>query len=207
MIPAPIASAPVIFQSRPKLRAKLRSRRAALAADERSKATGAALRRLTRLCRFQRARHIALYYPVGAEMDVLALRRGKALRDKTVYLPVVLPGSSARLRFARWDGAMRWRPNRFGISEPICRPASLVLPARLDLVVAPLVGFDAACNRLGAGGGYYDRSFAFRSTRARWRKPYLIGLAFEAQRVASIRSQPWDVKPDAIVTEKQLYLR
>ncbi len=72
----------------------------------------------------------------------------------------------------------------------------------LDLVFLPLVGFDARGMRLGMGGGYYDRAFAFRRVRRVWKKPLLIGFAYDLQRVPHLESAPHDVLLDAVVTEK-----
>ena len=85
-------------------------------------------------------------------------------------------------------------------------PAQLLPGISLDLVLVPLVGFDDQGTRLGMGGGFYDRSFATRLFRRYWRKPRLIGVAYELQRVAHLDRQPWDVALDGVVTEQRLYL-
>ena len=72
------------------------------------------------------------------------------------------------------------------------------------LVLAPLVVFDGNCNRIGMGGGFYDRSFAFRKNPAITR-PRLIGVAHETQKVEHIVPEQWDVQLDMIVTEQMLY--
>ena len=83
----------------------------------------------------------------------------------------------------------------------------MIAARNLDLVIVPLLGFDQDCNRIGMGGGYYDRSFAFRRRFKHVKRPYLLGVAHEAQRVERIKAQPWDVSLDAVVTEKNLYCR
>ena len=72
-------------------------------------------------------------------------------------------------------------------------------PAQMALVVTPLVGFDSQCRRLGMGGGWYDRSFAFRHDRPA--PPWLVGAAFAVQQVESLPVASWDVPVDAICTE------
>ena len=79
-------------------------------------------------------------------------------------------------------------------------------PWALDLVITPLVAFDAEGNRMGMGGGYYDRSFAWRKRRRIWRGPMLVGYAYELQKLNSIRASDWDVPMDAVVTESALYM-
>jgi 5-formyltetrahydrofolate cyclo-ligase len=75
----------------------------------------------------------------------------------------------------------------------------------LDLVLVPLVGFDARGNRLGMGGGFYDRHFAFLRNRRAWRRPLLIGIAFDVQRVPRLSDAAHDVPLWGIVTERGIY--
>ena len=65
----------------------------------------------------------------------------------------------------------------------------------------PLVAFDLEGNRLGMGGGFYDRTLAYLAQRHHWRKPHLLGTAFELQRFGKLPNQPWDVPLDGVVTE------
>src|SRR5687767_13746260 len=90
------------------------------------------------------------------------------------------------------------RRNRFGIPEPTGRRCA---PQQLDLVLLPLVAFDRRGARLGMGGGFYDRTFAFLRVAGR-RKPRLVGLAHHFQEVAQLPREPWDVPLAAIVTER-----
>jgi 5-formyltetrahydrofolate cyclo-ligase len=96
--------------------------------------------------------------------------------------------------------------NQFSIPEPSIRLRQPTKPWALDLVIMPLVAFDADCNRLGMGGGYYDRTFAYLNKRRFWRKPILIGVAHECQRVANLESEVWDIPLDAVVTEEKIYV-
>lgn len=94
--------------------------------------------------------------------------------------------------------------NRFGIPEPV--QSRRHPPGILDLVVVPLVGFDAKCNRMGMGGGFYDRCFAHRLARQH-SGPRLVGLAFDCQQVDELPVEPWDVPLDAIVTQSHVFYR
>ncbi len=135
-----------------------------------------------------------------------------ALRDgKAIYLPVlgrsIGDRTRVKLRFVRWTTSETMHPNRFGIPEPT-RRGRHIRPARhLDLILVPLVGFDSACNRIGMGGGYYDRTLAYLKARRFWRRPRLIGVAHECQRIETIETRPWDVPLDAVVTERRVYFR
>jgi 5-formyltetrahydrofolate cyclo-ligase len=87
--------------------------------------------------------------------------------------------------------------------EPAVARKLMRLPQQLDAVIVPLLGFDNNGNRLGMGGGYYDRSFAFRKQRRAWRRPLLIGVAYSFQQVDAIQTEPWDIPLDAVITEQE----
>ena len=86
----------------------------------------------------------------------------------------------------------------------MCAPADLLAPADLDVVLVPLLGFDRRGHRLGFGGGYYDRSFAFLNGRTDVGKPVLVGVAYSTQEIATLDEQPWDVRLDYVATEREL---
>ena len=79
------------------------------------------------------------------------------------------------------------------------------MPWGLDLILLPLVGFDLKGNRLGMGGGYYDRTLSYLRHRRFWIKPRLVGVAHECQKVDSLIARPWDIPLDAVVTETAFY--
>ena len=110
----------------------------------------------------------------------------------------------ARARRRRPAAFRAWRPgealvaNRFGIPEPA---EAEILPAEaMAMIVMPLVGFDARGQRLGMGGGWYDRSLAFRLDRPA-PPPWLVGAGFAVQRVDALPIESWDVPLDAVCTE------
>ena len=90
--------------------------------------------------------------------------------------------------------------NKYSIPEPVHSTHELINGESLDLVLVPLLGFDRKGNRLGMGGGYYDRSFAFKNT-SNTRKPILMGFAYAFQEVKKLVAENWDVKLDYIATE------
>jgi 5-formyltetrahydrofolate cyclo-ligase len=83
------------------------------------------------------------------------------------------------------------RKNTYGIWEPV--HGDFIDVRLLDIVVTPLVAFDEHGNRIGMGGGYFDRCFSFLRHRTRWLQPKLIGLAFDCQKVEEITPNPWDI--------------
>jgi len=125
------------------------------------------------------------------------------LPPETVYCLPVLHDDKT-LRFAPWRPGDGLVTNRFGIPEPDIAPSSALPAEALMLVVMPLVGFDGEGHRLGMGGGWYDRSFAFRNRDMP--PPWLVGVGFDAQQVGQLSSESWDVLPDAICTESRTLL-
>ena len=149
------------------------------------------------------ARHIALYWPNDGEIDPRPfLQRARRLA-KTCYLPVLHPVHHNRLWFFRFNEKTRLTPNRFGIPEPSVRNHKARPAWALDVILMPLVGFTPAGDRLGMGGGFYDRTLEF--TRHTERRPKLIGLAHECQKVEQMPTAQWDIPMDYIVTDSGIY--
>lgn len=201
-----MSETPTLHDQRKTLRRELRRRRRALTPRQRQQAAQALCRRLRRLPEVQRARRVALYLPNDGEIDVTPLLGWLRRRGAKAYLPVLRPLSDNRLWFVHYHNATPMVANRFGIHEPHTRHAAhrarRLSPWALDLVLLPLVGFDEHGNRMGMGGGFYDRSFAF--ARHRRPRPRLIGVAHDCQRVARLPVASWDVPLDAIVSDARV---
>ncbi|HUR39793.1 MAG TPA: 5-formyltetrahydrofolate cyclo-ligase [Verrucomicrobiae bacterium] len=177
-----------LAQRKSALRRELRQLRTTIPPSQRKRAARHAARHLARACVQWGARHVAVYLGTATELDTRPLIA--ALGHLRLYAPRLRPGN--RLAFARLAPPLK--RNRYGIAEPLAsRP-----PARLDLIVLPLVGFDGTGARLGMGGGYYDRLLA--RSRA-FRRPLRVGFAFAAQEVERVPAAAHDVRLDAIVTE------
>jgi 5-formyltetrahydrofolate cyclo-ligase len=186
------------------LRRSLRERRLALDPEARAASAVALSRQIAALPWFLHSWRIAFHLPVKGEIDLGPLMRRASDAGKELYLPVLAPES--RLWFVHYRPGDALVPNRYGIDEPRVPPGEPVDPATLDLILVPLVAFDAQGNRLGMGGGYYDRSFAFLLHRGHSHKPRLLGVAYELQRVERLEPAPWDVRLDAVATEQGVYL-
>ena len=192
----PISSADVpSVVARSELRRRLRERRRAISGSRRRRANQVILARLFALAAYRGARHVALYWPADGEVDLRAVAAAARRDGKTLYLPVV--GRGETMSFASWTHTASLRPNRFGIPEPRVARRHRVGASRLDLIVLPLVAFDAQGHRLGMGGGYYDRALA-----AHRRRPVLVGAAFACQEVPRVPARPWDVPLDEVITER-----
>lgn len=186
------------------LRQTLRSQRRALSASERHHAAVSTAQRAAMLSYFQHAQHLALYLAFDGELDPAPLVRKAWDMGKQVYLPVLRHKQA--LRFVHYHAQTPMQPNRFGIPEPVLdEQVQMLEPQQLDLVFTPLVGFDLQGTRIGMGGGFYDRSFAFRLNPHHQPRPRLVGLAYELQRCPTLARQDWDVPLDAVITEAQSY--
>ena len=171
------------------LRGDLRNRRQAVAKSHKTPlfSMNPRLRDLV-----ESAKTIGIYLPMGGEPDPLPLVAG--------YVGVTsLPAFSDDLpmTFRRWSPGDPLERSSWGGQQPR-QTAESVLPS---VIIVPLLGFDAAFNRSGQGGGHYDRYLEAHPAACR------VGLAWEAQRVDSIEPQPWDVPLDAILTETEFYVK
>jgi 5-formyltetrahydrofolate cyclo-ligase len=154
---------------------------------------------------FRHSRRIAFYLASQGEIDPGLLMQQALKAGKQAYLPVLRQRPEHGLWFAPYRTGDPLYNNRYLIPEPAihrCRP---VMPWAIDLIFMPLVAFDEYGNRLGMGGGYYDRTLAFKRLRRHWRGPKLIGLAHELQRVDQLPTEPWDIPMDAVITEQNIY--
>ena len=192
--------------SRPQLRRMLRNARRALTPSEQRQAAHGLYRQLAQHPLFRRAKHISLYLPTDGEIDPRLLLRAAQRRGKATYLPVLSAWPRTKMVFQRVRPGEKLRPNRFRILEPRVNIGQQRKVWALDLVLLPLVGFDDVGGRLGMGGGFYDRSLAYLARRKSWRKPTLLGLAHECQKVEKLTQASWDVPLAGTVTDKQWYI-
>jgi len=186
--------------SRQSLRESLRARRAALSPAERLHAAAAVAAQLARLPLLHRARRVAIYWAVAGELPLLHVTSALQSAGQEIYLPVVL--GDRQLAFARWQTGAELKPNRFGIPEPVA--ADRVAADTLDLALLPLLAFDRSGHRLGSGGGYYDRSFAFLANQSRPARPQLIGIAYAFQELPALTVAAWDIAVDFVASDQEL---
>jgi 5-formyltetrahydrofolate cyclo-ligase len=190
--------------ARRSLRASLRSKRRDVSAAERARAARQIARHADRALNLHCGQRIGIYAATAEELDTSCLIALALRRDCRVYLPRI--DRRPRVRMMRFvplaQRALRrpLRINRLGIVEP--EGPELASARLLDVVFLPLVGFDRYGTRLGMGGGYYDRAFAFRRLRAVWHAPLLIGIAYALQEVERIAPAAHDVPLDLVITER-----
>lgn len=191
------------------LRLKIRKQRQELTDDEIFASSLAITEHLIDSHPFRSSRRVACYLSSRGEVDTQDIIETCWALNKTVLLPILSPLGDGKLWFVRHQPGQAMRLNRYGITEPVFSRRDLVKPTQIDLVLAPLVAFDGHGHRLGMGGGYYDRSFAFLNQRSHWQRPWFVGLAYRFQQVPQLESHFWDVNLHGVVTEDhyQKFLR
>ncbi len=193
-----------MFVQRQQLRQQHRQARREISASVRQEAEKALLQQFERILGFEPWRHVACYLPNDGEMATQLLINALWAHNIAVYLPVVPKEKGSRvLQFARYAADTALVKNRFAICEPRLPDSPCLNVRALDLVLMPLVAFDAEGHRLGMGGGYYDSTFSF--LKGENQHPVLVGMAFESQREDAIEPVETDISLAAILTDKHFY--
>ena len=188
------------------IRKQLRITRNSLTPSQQSKHAQQALQNFKQLLKvepvFNRPQKIALFLPQDGELNTLETI--EFLWNETkhqVYLPVLETKDEWHMAFVQYKPQSIMQNNQFGIKEPYAAATEHLSGEQLDWVFMPLVGFDNNGNRLGMGGGYYDRTFAFK-LNSELQTTKLIGWAHSCQKTDTLLpSEPWDVPLDGILTE------
>lgn len=190
------------LQNRQALRKALREKRNALTTEQQQHAAHAVRDNLLSLPAIRQASSIACYLPNDGEVDLTPFINTcwttPAQPPKVMSLPVLHPICKGHLLFLQYKMHTPMQQNKYGIKEPVLACCNVIPTFDHDIILMPLVGFDNQGNRLGMGGGYYDRSLsAIHSVKT---KPKLIGIAHDCQQVKQLPVQPWDIPLDAIIT-------
>ena len=188
--------------TRDTLRSSLREKRHGLSTEQQMAASLALFNMLGNQAFFRVAQRIAFYQVADGEIDPRMLLDLALSEGKSCFLPVIQQDNPEFVSFAPYDANTELAPNKWGIAEP---PASEVIsPTNFDVVFVPLVAFSKDCFRMGMGQGFYDRTFSFKIFNRR-SSPMLVGLAHECQLIDSFPVESWDVRLDAVATEKKIY--
>ncbi len=191
--------------SRAEIRKQIRSKRQQLSATDQQHASQAIADNLANSQLFRNSHRIAGFLSNDSEPDLTPLMQLAWQQKKQWHLPIIGLPNVNHLWFAPYKKNDPLVFNRFGIGEPDTPLHETTRSYGLDLVLMPLVAFDIQGNRLGMGKGYYDRTLKFLRLRKHWRKPRLVGIAYELQKFEQLPFQSWDIPLDAVVTEKSVY--
>ncbi|CAB0151891.1 5-formyltetrahydrofolate cyclo-ligase [Pseudidiomarina piscicola] len=189
---------------RQQLRKHLLKQRQALTSQQRNHGAAQVLAHLSQLPELQRPRRLASYHSVRAELPTAAINTSLQQQGHQLALPVLHPVNTNHLLFLHVHAGTCWQNNSYGIPEPRLACTDIVPLAELTLLLVPLVGFDNNGNRMGMGGGFYDR------TLAAWHAgqlPHLhpIGLAFDCQHVERLPNEAWDVPLPRVITPAKIW--
>ncbi len=189
---------PLNTQSRTQLRKQLQAKRRALDTSDviaKSEAIATHLKPL-----ISPGSRLAAYLALGNEVRLENTMTWARTCECLTFVPIVK--AENKMVFAPYHEHTNLLANQFGIREPDVSAEDCLNGTELDTVLVPLVGFDANCQRMGMGGGYYDRAFEHRrNSDENDKKPLLIGIAFDIQEVPSVLPSWWDVPLDRVVTE------
>lgn len=192
---------PAAKSTRNLLRKAIRTARNSLTADEQTRASLTACQNMLTEILALDAKHIALYLTHDGELATPPLINALWQLGIHTYLPRLHPFNAGQLLFLHYSADTPMQANQFGILEPKLDVRAIKPLTELDIVITPLVAFDTAGNRMGMGGGYYDR------TLANWQiagKPVPMGYAHDCQQVASLSCEHWDVPLPRIITPSRV---
>ena len=195
----PIARCPY---TRQQIRQQIRQRRRALTPEQQTQFALQAADRMMAYPPVLLAQTVAVFLSFDGELDTLPLIDQLWRAGKRVYLPVLHPFSPGNLLFLHYHPSSELMVNRLKIREPKLDVRDVLPLSQLDVLVTPLVAFDAAGQRLGMGGGFYDR------TLQNWRQHRLqpVGYAHDCQQVDALPTEQWDIPLPAVITPSKTWL-
>ncbi|MDA7747214.1 5-formyltetrahydrofolate cyclo-ligase [Psychromonas sp.] len=195
-----------ITTQRNAIRQQIRTARQSLSSEKQQQASAILLKSLKNHPSLLKSKRVSVTLAHDGEIDLTLLIHWCWQQNKQVFLPVVHPNETGRLLFVVYQHNTTMVKNRYGINEPQLiksetDPTQFINTcpvSELDILFTPLVAFDHQGNRIGMGGGYYDRLLApwFLNKTG----PYPIGLAHDCQLVNALPIQNWDVPLPEIIT-------
>lgn len=194
--------------TRDSIRNTIRQSRRALTPEQQTIASVHLNTRLSKIINKYNAKHVAVYLSNDGELNTINFIQWCWAQNIKTYLPVIHPFSKGHLLFLHYHQNTEMKANQYGILEPRLNVLDIIPTKALDIIFTPLVAFDETGNRIGMGGGFYDR------TLAKWyqhlqenikTKPQPIGIAHDCQKVEQIPVEIWDIPLPEIITPTQHY--
>jgi 5-formyltetrahydrofolate cyclo-ligase len=191
------------MKNRNAIRQEVRNKRCQLNAEKQQEQSLLLCEKLIHQKELSKVKKIAIYLANDGELNTLPFINWCWKNAISVYLPVIHPFSKGHLLFLKYTNTSSMVKNKYGISEPKLDVRSIITVANLDIIFTPLVAFDKQGNRLGMGGGFYDRTLATwhaQYQQNKQTKPMPIGLAHDCQQVTTIPIESWDIPLPKIIT-------
>jgi len=187
--------------SRQQIRKLIRERRRALTPEQQTQFAQQAAARMMAYPPLLMAHTVALFLSFDGELDTQPLIEQLWRSGKRVYLPVLHPFSPGNLLFLHYHPHSELITNRLKIREPKLDARDVLPLSQLDVLVTPLVAFDEQGQRLGMGGGFYDRTL--QNWRAHGLQP--VGYAHDCQQVDTLPVEEWDIPLPAVITPSKVW--
>lgn len=194
---------PELSHSRDLLRQHFRARRQQLNFEQQNMAAQDLLNQCLSDQSFIQAQTMAFYLANDGEINPSYLIEYCWKNNKTVLLPIIHPTKAGHLLFSQYHQNTQLEANQYGIPEPLYIEQNIVLLSSIDIIFSPLVSFDQHGNRLGMGGGYYDRTLAPLALGSY--STEVIGLAHDCQQSEQLPNQQWDFPLNKVITPKQIF--
>ncbi|WP_425415988.1 5-formyltetrahydrofolate cyclo-ligase [Pseudoalteromonas qingdaonensis] len=191
-------------EQRVDIRKQMRNLRKELTPEEQKSAAKALKINISQVIKDPKNARVGTYISNDGEPSLDYVFQWLWQNKATPFLPILHPFTQVHLLFQRYEENSPMTTNRYGILEPELNCSHVSPVAALDFILTPLVAFDSQGNRLGMGGGYYDRTFAQIPPDASHR-PKLIGVAHQCQHLDALPVASWDVPLDYIVTPERIY--
>ncbi len=186
---------------RQRLRNLMRQRRRALSGSAQQRAANQLVQRLLNYRPLQQANTVAVFISREGEIDTTPLINALWHQNKQVYLPLLHPFCPGYLLFQHYTPRTQLTADRLNILTPTLDVRTVIPLEQLEMMMVPLVAFDNQGQRLGMGGGYYDRTLAQRSTKT----IQVIGLAHRCQHLRHLPAADWDIPLPTIITPDQIW--
>jgi 5-formyltetrahydrofolate cyclo-ligase len=193
------------FKTRHSLRKAFRDKRLSLSNEQQTTAAQGLVKQYQKNALFQDAQNVALYLSFNGEVNTQPLIDYLWSMNVDVFVPILHPFSKGHLLFQEFTHDTKMRENHFGILEPRLDVQRVCTVENLSIIFTPLVAFDLSGNRLGMGGGFYDRTLARLKKMGDKSKPIVVGLAHELQKSATLPTETWDIRLPYILTSNKLY--
>jgi 5-formyltetrahydrofolate cyclo-ligase len=193
------------FETRQSLRKAFREKRLSLSSEQQTTAAQGLVKQYQKNALFQDARNVALYLSFNGEVNTQPLIDYLWSMNRNVFVPILHPFCKGHLLFQEFTHDTKMRENHFGILEPTLDVERVCPVKNLSIIFTPVVAFDLSGNRLGMGGGFYDRTLARLKKLGEKSQPIVVGLAHELQKSAALPTETWDIGLPYILTSNKLY--